>query len=116
MRGEVFRSYAVRLGGCHLLLASPQSVLDVLRSLELSADHARRLGLSPPARVRHLLHLLQRELEEYQALHPSADGSAEVPRASVLAPSPTRDQVDVAGAARMLEVTPRQVRNLSEQL
>jgi len=111
----VFDDYAARLGGCHVILGSPQSCLDVLRSLEQSVAAIRRQGLRPPVRVLDLMALLQAELDEQRA-SVSAGGSAEVPREPQLPQSQAEDLVDVAEAARMLNVSARQVRNLGELL
>ncbi len=114
--GEVFAAYAVRLGSCHVLLASPQSCLDVARSLQQSVSASRRQGLPAPARVLRLISLLEAELAERSSAT-SATGSAEVPNevdlpASVL----STDPATVEEAAQVLGVSARQVRNLAERL
>ncbi len=111
-----FQQYAVRLGGCHVLLGSPQALLDVLRALQKSVAAGRSDGVGAPARVLDLIALLQAELAEHEQPPPapaSAPASAEVPPRGVLAPSVP---VDVARAAQVLGLTTRQVRNLAEQL
>jgi hypothetical protein len=112
---STFESYAGR-PVCCVMLSTPQAVLDVLRSLEKSAAADRALGLRTPERIRHLIRECELELEAVQARAASADGSAEVPPEPQLPESVPGDLVDVATAAQLLGVTPRQVRNLRELL
>ncbi len=110
-----FEAYAVRMGGCHVLLGSPQSCLDVLRSLQQSIVACRRQGVPAPPRVLYLITLLEFEIAEHRE-RTSAKGNAEVPQEPDLPPSLADDPVSVEEAARMLGVSRRQVRNLGEQL
>ncbi len=114
---EVFESYAERLGGCCVLLASQQSCLDVLRSLQQSVAALRRQGLPAPARVTRLISLLECELAEHGRSDASANGSPEVPDGGPLPVSVlSTDPAGVEEAALVLGVSPRQVRNLAERL
>ncbi|WP_141561917.1 helix-turn-helix domain-containing protein [Micromonospora sp. WMMA1996] len=110
---DVLDAYAVRLGGCRLLLASRQACLDVLRSLQAAVAASDRAGLRPPPRIVTLIAALEAEMQQPS----SPGGSAEVPRepgvpGSVL----TTEPADTKEAARMLGVTPRQIRNISHRL
>lgn len=58
----VLAAYAVRLGGCRVLLASPQACQDVLRSVQMAVDHAARTGLRAPERILQLVAALHAEL------------------------------------------------------
>ena len=112
---ERLRAYAVRLGSGHVLLASPQALLDVLRALQLSTAAGRRqMGLGTPPRVAHLLRLLALELDEHRRA--AEHGNAEVPPEPVLPTSVEQQHIDVEEAASMLGLTPRQVRNLAPDL
>lgn len=115
---EVLEDYAVRLGGCHVLLGSPVACRDVLTALRGTVAGARRDGYPVPGRVLGLIDMLQRELDEYAASSAtSGDGNAELPHRPVLSVSThTPDPVGVREAAQVLEVGERQVRNLVTQL
>ncbi|MEW2382315.1 helix-turn-helix domain-containing protein [Micromonospora sp. NPDC047707] len=109
----VVDTYALRLGGGRILLSSRQACLDVLRSLQAAVSAAHRTGLRPPPRIIELIAALEAELTDAA----TASGSAEVPREPGVPPSvlPT-EPADTKEAARMLGVTPRQVRNISHRL
>lgn len=108
-----FDGYALR-PRCCIVLTGPEAVLDVLRSLQESVKAVRRMGLPVPERVQHLIGLCEAELRAYRAT--SVAGSPELPFEPDLSESTAEDLVDVAEAARLLGVTPRQVRNLRDQL
>lgn len=109
----VLDAYAVRLGGCRLLLASPQACLDVLRSLQAAVAASGRAGLRPPPRIVTLIAALEAELSQPA----TGDGNAEVPREPAVPASvqPT-EPADTQEAAQMLGITARQVRNLGPRL
>lgn len=111
--GARFEGYAIRPQVC-VVLTGPTAVLDVLRSLQESAKAIRRMGLPVPGRVQHLIALCEAELAAYRAT--SVVGNAELPFEPELPESAAEDLVDVAEAAELLGVTPRQVRNLRDQL
>lgn len=110
---DSFAGYAVR-PRCCVVLTGPAAVLDVLRSLQQSAERCRRDGFPVPPRVLHLIALCEAELAAHRAT--SADGSAEVPFEPTSAESVAEELVEVAEVAELLGVTTRQARNLAEQL
>lgn len=112
----VVEAYALRLGGCKLLLNSPQACLDVLRALQAAVAASDRTGLRPPARILGLIGALESELAEHQKAA-STSGNEELPRDLNVPRSvqPT-EPADAKEAARMLGVTDRQVRNLGYRL
>lgn len=111
----VLDEYAVRLGGCHVLLASPQACLDVLRSLQESVKAAGRQGLPAPARIIRLMKQLQRELDDYRA-GAFARETAKPPTEPDLPSSSLRAPVQTEEAAQMLQLSPQRVRKLGAQL
>lgn len=112
----VLDEYAVRLGGCHVLLASPQACLDVLRSLEGSVKAASRQGLPAPARIVRLIKQLQRELDDYRAAGTLASEHGNTPKEPGLPSSSSRAPVQTEEAAKMLHLSPQQVRRLANEL
>lgn len=113
---QVVEAYALRLGGCKVLLTSPQACLDVLRALQAAVAAGQRSGLRPPARVTGLIATLEAEINAYRQAA-STSGNAELPREPTMPTSvqPT-EPADTKEAARMLGVTDRQVRNLGDRL
>lgn len=109
-------AYAVRLGGCRVLLACPQACLDVLRSLQQSVAAAARQGLPAPGRVLTLIRALDAELADRTPQPTSGTGSPDATATSGVPACHPTDPVDAQEAARMLAVTPRQIRNLGHRL
>lgn len=108
-------SYAGR-PECSVMLTTPLAVLDVLGGLRMVAAAHRANGLPVPERIRLLIQVCELELAPFRARASSAGGSAEVPFAPESPESVAEDLVDVGTAAELLGVTPRQIRNLREQL
>lgn len=100
----------LRLPGGVVVLAHPQSVLDVLRALQKLTAECRSNGTSAPARVFALIGVFDAALADHTAT--SATTSAEVPPPPVLRQS--TKWVGVDQAARVLGISTRQVRNLAE--
>ncbi|MFF5201752.1 helix-turn-helix domain-containing protein [Micromonospora parva] len=113
---QVLDAYALRMGGCRVLLSSPQACLDVLRALQAAVAAGDRSALRPPARIVGLIAALEAEINEYRATA-SSSGNAELPRElTVPASTQPTEPADAKEAARMLGITDRQVRNLGHRL
>lgn len=109
---QALDAYAVRLAGGNVLLCSSQALLDVLRSLELSLRLSRRDGHPMPARVQHLVRLLEAELAEASTAPP---GTAALPQIPDLPRStPLLDPIDTVEVATMLQLKPRQARTVAK--
>lgn len=100
------------LPGGSVVLVGEQARWDVLRALQMAGEAGRRDGIGVPARVVDLLRLLAASLPAPTST--SAATSAEVPPLAVPAGSGT--WIDVAEAAELLGVSPRQMRNRAEEL
>ncbi len=107
-------AYVLDLGPAGVLLTSPQAVADVLEALEGSIRRQRRDGVPIPDEVAAFVDMLRRRLRDGLTAGPGFRGrqssaAIEPPPAGW---EPPVGPVTVAEASEVLDLGPRQVRNL----
>ena len=107
-------AYALEVGPCAVLLASPVAIQDVLRALEGALQAARSNGYPAVARVADLCAVLRRQLAAYRASPVAEVGNRAMPPEAELSSWEQVELVTVVEAAQLLGLQPRQVRNLAK--
>lgn len=107
-------AYAIPLGPCAVLLASPTAIQDVLLAMEGALRAQRRDGYPPTPRIDALCAVLRRQLAEHCASAVAAGGNTAMPARADSPPWEQLREITVIEAAKLLDLQPRQVRNLAK--